>query len=323
MRRRHLVTGAVIVMLAVVTVLLVALALRPVEPPASSPSLEIGALAASGDTVWRWVGPSDCNADALALPLERSEGGGAWRPAPIPLANVYALSFTDASRGVATGTTSACSRGVALTNDGGKTWANREDNPVLLDAWYEGNRIWGIEQTIGEPQISVYRVDADLRLVPVPGAKPDQPCDAADGEPQHLAFWNDTTGLLLCQNAVTGSRLLARTTNAGEVFERLTDDRPELGLDGAETVLDLDVTGTRTAYVLFGPGGECSEGQLRESENEGASFRRLDCPSASVEVDRVLDVGFTSQQDAVLLGLRNREPVLLASSDGGDTWIER
>ena len=194
---------------------------------------------------------------------------------------------------------------------------------MLLDAWYEGDLVWGIEQTIGAPRISVYSVDAELRLQPVRGAKPDQPCDAADGEPQHLAFWNDSTGLLLCQNAVTGSRLLARTTNGGEIFERLTDDRPDLGLDGAETPLDLDVAGTRTAFVLFGPGGECSEGQLRESVNEGASFRRLDCPSASVEVDRVLDVAFTSKQDAVLLGLRNREPVLLVSSDGGDTWAER
>ena len=323
MRRCQLLTGAVIVALAVVTGLLVVLALRPVEAPDTPPALEIGAVAASGDTVWRWVGPSDCNADAFALPLQRSEAGGAWRPSPIPLSNVYALSFADGSRGIATGTTRACSRGVALTSDGGKTWAYREDNPVLLDAWYEGDQVWGIEQTIGEPQISVYRVDSELRLVPVRGAQPAQPCDAADGEPQHLAFWDDTSGLLLCQNAVTGSRLLARTTNAGEIFERLTDDRPELGLDGAEAPLDLDVVGTRSAYVLFGPGGDCSEGQLRESVNEGASFRRLDCPSASVEVDRVLDVAFTSKRDAVLLGLRNREPVLLVSSDGGDTWSER
>lgn len=323
MRRRGWLTALAVVVLGLVTAAVVVLALRPVEAPVTtSVSLETGAVAASEDSVWRWVGPPDCGDDADAVPVERSEAGSPWRPSPVPLANVDGLSFGSPSSGIATGTTSQCSRGVALTSDGGATWTYHEDNPVLLDAWYVGDRVWGVERVIGESRISVYRVDEQLRLRPVPGTNPTQPCRAGDGGPTHVSFWDDTTGLVLCQNAVVGARLLARTTNAGESFERLTDDRPELGFDGPEPVLDLDVVGTTTVTALFGPGAECREGQLRTSTSGGASFRRMPCPSDSVEVDTALDVAFTSPRDAVLLGLRDRQPVLLASSDGGKTWSE-
>jgi len=75
---RSRITGAVVGVLALVTTLLVVVALRPTTTdPLPVAPFEVGAVAASGNTVWRWVGPTDCNADADVLPLERSVDGGA------------------------------------------------------------------------------------------------------------------------------------------------------------------------------------------------------------------------------------------------------
>jgi photosystem II stability/assembly factor-like uncharacterized protein len=319
--RRAMLTGAAVGVMALVATALVVLALRPaadVRPPVAP--LEIGAVAAGGDVVWRWVGPENCNADADVVQLERSQGGGAWTTSAIPLANVYSLSFANTQDGVATGTTSTCSRGVAVTSDGGRTWKSSTDNPVLLDAWYQGTTIWGVERTVGQPTLAAYRPDPRLRLRPVPGVEPIQPCAASDGVPDQIAFWTDTKGLLLCQNTVIGNRLLARTTNGGASFEALADDRPALGLDGSESITDLDVAGETNAWVVFEPGGGCPEGQVRASDSEGAVFERLTCPSKSERLQEVLDVAFTSPQDGVMLALRDREALMLTTSDGGRTW---
>ncbi len=124
---RGVITGAVVGVLALATMLLVVLSLRPATTgPLPVAPYEIGAVAASGNTVWRWVGPTDCNADADVLQVERSTGGEAWTTADIPLANVYSISFANAEDGVATGTTRACARGAAITRDGGRTWKSKQ-----------------------------------------------------------------------------------------------------------------------------------------------------------------------------------------------------
>jgi hypothetical protein len=314
-------TAAAVGLMALVATALVVMALRPAAAPRPPVApLEIGAVAAADGNVWRWVGPENCNADADVVQLERSQAGGDWARFAIPLANVRSLSFANAQDGVATGTTSTCSRGIAVTSDGGRTWKARKDYPVLLDAWYQGSTIWGVERTIGQPTLAAYRVDPAMRMRPVPGVQPIQPCAASDGVPDQIAFWTDTTGLLLCQNTVIGNRLLARTTNGGASFEALTDDRPELGLDGTEPITDLDVIGQTNAWVLFEPGAGCPEGQVRASTSQGAVFQRLPCPSKSVRVQEVLDVAFTSPKAGVMLALQDREALMLSTSDGGRTW---
>jgi hypothetical protein len=150
-----------------------------------------------------------------------------------------------------------------------------------------------------------------------------RPCAASDGVPDQTAFWTTDRGLLLCQNTVISSLLIARTTNAASSFEALADDRPTLGLESSEAIDELDVAGSKSVWALFSPGGPCSEGQLRYSDSEGANFTRLSCPSKSVDVDEVLDVAFTSDTDGVMLALRDRQPVMATTSDGGDTWTER
>lgn len=319
--RRGIVTGAVVGLLALGTTSLVVVALRPVqvETPPVAP-FEIGAVAANGNTLWRWVGPTDCNPDADVVQVERSVGGDDWIRSPMPLSNVYGLSFADAEHGVATGTTSECARGVAVTDDGGRTWRLRQDNPVLLDAWYQGSTIWGIERVIGQPVLAAYRADNRLRLRPVPGVTSIQPCDASDGVPDQIGYWTDTTGLLFCENDVVGSRLMARTTNQGKNFERLADDRPATGLDGGGSVLDMDVVGTETVWLQITPEAGCREGQLRVSDSQGAVFDRLPCPSKSVSIDEILDVAFTSETDGVLLGVLERAPVMYVTNDGGASW---
>jgi hypothetical protein len=62
---------------------------------------------------------------------------------------------------------------------------------------------------------------------------------------------------------------------------------------------------------------------VRYSDSEGASFEALPCPSDSIDVDEVLDVSFTSDTDGVLLGLRNRQPMMATTTDGGNSWTER
>jgi hypothetical protein len=137
-----------------------------------------------------------------------------------------------------------------------------------------------------------------------------------------VAFWSEDVGLLLCQNNVIGSRLLARTTNAAASFEAIADDRPALGLAGNEAIIDLDVAGTESAWVLFAPGADCAEGQLRYSDSGGAQFDSLPCASESVDVDEVLDVAFTSDKDGIMVALRDRTPVMASTSDGGESWTE-
>jgi hypothetical protein len=303
---------------------LVVMALRPptIERPPVAP-FEIGAVAASGDTVWRWVGPTNCNADADVVQLERSVDGGPWVTSAIPLSNIYGLSFADDQHGVATGTTATCTRGVAVTSNGGRTWRAWKDNPVLLDAWYTGSTIWGVERVIGTPQLGAYHVDPRLRVRPDSSVTPSRPCSASDGVPDQVAFWSSDRGLLLCQNTVISSLLVARTANAARSFEALADDRPQFGLDGSEGITELDVAGSDQAWALFEPGGACGEGQLRESDSQGATFTRLPCASKSIDVDEVLDVSFTSDTDGVLLGLLDRAPVMATTSDGGKTWTTR
>jgi hypothetical protein len=318
---RSRITGAVVGVLALVTTLLVVVALRPTTTgPLPIAPFEVGAVAASGNTIWRWVGPTDCNADADVLPLERSVDGRAWSGTPIPLANVTSLSFASEQLGVATGTTRTCARGVSVTNDGGRSWQSAEDNPVLLDAWYVGNTIWGIERVIGQAALGAYRVDNQQRVRPIKRVEPIQPCQIADGVPDHIAFWNDSTGLLYCENDVVGSRLIARTTNGGANFERLADDRPSTGLDGGGSVIDMDVIGEETVWLQFSSASACPEGELRLSDSQGAVFDRLECPSKSVSVDEMLDAAFASETDGVMLGLVDREPAMFVTDDGGTTW---
>lgn len=318
---RGLVTGAVVGVLALATALLVVLALRPAEPerPPVAP-FEIGVVAAAGDTVWRWVGPVDCNADADVLPVERSQNGGPWQTAPIPLSNVYSLSFADDELGVATGSTRSCARGVSVTVNGGRTWRSWEDNPVLLDAWFQGSTIWGIVREVGQLRLGAFRVDSKQRLREVPSIEATQPCDAADGVPDQIGFWNDEVGLLFCENDVVGSRLVARTINQGANFERLADARPTTGLDGGGSVIDMDFAGTETVWLQFTEDTACAEGQLRVSDSQGSVFDRLPCPSKSARVDTMLDAVFTTERSGVMLGLVDREPVMFTTDDGGASW---
>ena len=321
---RGVITGAVVGVLALATTLLVVLALRPAatEKPPVAP-FEMGAVAAYDDTVWRWVGPTNCNVDADVLPMERSVDGGPWETTETPLSNVYSVSFSDDGLGIATGTTRSCARGVAVTDNGGRTWQSRASNPVLLDAWYQGRTIWGIERVIGQLKIGAYRLDSRQRVRPIKSIEPIQPCDAGDGVPDQIGFWDDEVGLLFCENDVVGSRLVARTTNQGVNFERLADARPTTGLDGGGSVLDMDFAGSETVWLQFTQDAACTEGQLRVSDSQGGVFDRLDCPSESVDVDEMLDAAFTSEQDGVMLGLVDREPVMFVTDDGGASWSVR
>jgi len=315
--------GAILVgALVLATGTLVLLALRPESTPEVPPAtIDDGAVAAAGDIVWRWRGPSDCNPDTNATKLQQRVGDGEWTASRIPLVSVTSLHFVDESDGVATGTTPGlCSRGVALTDDGGQTWRSRDDNPVLFDAWWVDHRVWGIEQSIEGPVLNVYTVRGRDRLVPVEDPTILDPCDARDGTPSQVAFFSAKLGLLLCENTVTSERLIARTTSAGEAFERLTDNSPGSGLDGAGRVLALDVIGDETAWVLFSAEGECKEGQLRRSDSQGAVWDRLPCPSESVRIDLALDVAFTSRDEGVLLGVNNGDVAMFATDDGGTTW---
>jgi hypothetical protein len=317
-------TGVIVGALALMTTVLVVLALRPAASPVVDVApIEMGAIATTGDTVWRWAGPVDCNADADVVQVERSTNGDAWRSAAIPLSNIYSLSFSDDTHGIATGTTSQCSRGVAITTDGGRTWKYHKDNPVLLDAWWEGNRVFGVERVIGTPIIGEYRVDTKLLLKPVHGLSQNQPCSGADGVPVDIAFWNDQHGVVFCQNTVIDARLLLLTHNGGAAFERVNDESGDFGFAGKDPVTDIDVAGKDRVWALFAPGGGCAEGQLRVSDSQGSTFDTQPCPSDSAPVDDVLDVAFSSAKDGVLLGVQNRQAVVLVTNNGGDTWSAR
>jgi photosystem II stability/assembly factor-like uncharacterized protein len=236
------------------------------------------------------------------------------------LSNIYSLSFADDQHGIATGTTSQCSRGVAITSDGGRTWRYHEDNPVLLDAWWEGHRVFGVERAIGTPTIAEFRVDSKKMLKPVAGLQQNKPCAGADGVPAEIAFWNDEHGVLLCQNTVIDARLLLLTHNGGAAFERVNNNSPDYGFGGKDAITDVDVAGNGRVWALFAPGGQCTEGELRFSDTQGATFDALPCPSDTAPVDEVLDVAFSSPDNGVLLGVQNREAVALVTTDGGKSW---
>jgi hypothetical protein len=310
--------GALLVAaLLVVTGAVVALALRSPTPPPLTFSIEpdAGALAAAGDRVWRWVGPSACTDEADQVPVQRLTDAG-WEDAPIPLVSVTRLSFGSVDDGIALGTTSTCAVGAAVTHDGGQTWGSEPDVLSLKDAWWVGNRVWGVT-----------RVDGPARAVWLPasgdslGAAGDTSaaCDAGDGPPTLVAFATPRRGLLLCQQISGDGRLLARTANSGRDWERWTDARQVTGLDGPGPIVDLDVVRgpSDVIWTLF-DGGECPEGQLRRSV--GRSFDRLRCPSETVAVDRVLAVAFTTPRRGFLLGLVGGEPLLAQTRDGGSTW---
>ena len=114
-----------------------------------------------------------------------------------------------------------------------------------------GTTIWGIERLVGQLQVGAYRVDAQQRVQPIKRITPIQPCDVADGVPDHIAFWTESTGLLYCENDVISTRLMTRTTNAGRNFKRLADNRPDYGLDGGGSVIDMDVSGDETVWLQF------------------------------------------------------------------------
>ncbi len=98
-------------------------------------------------------------------------------------------------------------------------------------------------------------------MQPIKRITPIQPCDVADGVPDHIAFWTESTGLLYCENDVISTRLMTRTTNAGRNFERLADNRPDYGLDGGGSVIDMDVSGDETVWLQFTGERDCDEGR--------------------------------------------------------------
>lgn len=316
-------TWAIIATLAMViaTAALVAYALRSPQPPAASAAtITSGAVAAVGQQTWRWTGSSDCTPTSHTTEVTYRTGDGPWSSAPVPLVNVDALTFENRHRGIAVGENDLCSRAIAITLDGGKTWTSNDANPALFDAWWVQRRIWGIDQGSGAPSIHPYllRPGTD-QLAPDPKLTPIFPCDARDGTAAHVAFYSKNAGLLLCEQAITDERLLARTTD-GEIFERLTDSRGATGLDGEGPVLDLDVAGADSAWVLFPPSEECAVGQLRTSADQGATWQRLTCLSNSADVNLVLDVAFTSPEHGILLAASGNQPLMFTSDDGGQTW---
>lgn len=315
--------AAVVGALVLGTGVLVVTALRPADPPRTDVvPIEMGAVAVVGDHEWRWTGPSDCNADADVRQVESRVGTGEWAGVRMPLSNVLAMQFGDRDTGVAIGLTSRlCGRGVALTRDGGRSWHYKSANPALLDAWWAGERLWGIERgTTGPPTLTAFTMRDNYRLVPVRGIEPATPCDVEDGTPTQVAFFNADVGLLLCEQALTGERLLSLTSTASEFFERLTDRRQETGFSGEGQVLDMDVAGEESVWALFEPGPGCVEGQVRRSDDQGETFDRLPCVSKSAEVDEVFDVAFANPNVGTLLGERSGELVMLQTEDAGTTW---
>lgn len=297
----------------------VALSLDSPTPPPSTAHLDSGSLAVVGDHTWRWIGTSGCASHAANTPIEHRQGDGPWQESQIPLVRVDALSFSDDQRGIAVGENGSCNHDVALTSDSGATWQTTADSPALLDAWWIGGRVWGIEQTSEEPTISIFRVRGGDQLVQAAGVNPLLPCDVGDGPASQVAFYSTDFGLLLCERESSSSRLLARTTN-GETFERLADGRKGYGLDGPAPVRDLDVALPDRAWLQFPNDPTCPEGSLRRSSDQGATWDALPCVSKSMTVDTVLDVAFSSATDGVLLGLVDGKTVMGVTIDGGASW---
>jgi hypothetical protein len=324
MRRR---VGAVaVVALLVVTLGLVVTAMRPRTPPpapASPPGQ--GTLAQVGDPMWRWLGPSECTPAADAVPIERSSNG-TWLGADVPLVTVDSLSFANADEGIAVGTSSNCARATAVTRDGGQTWVLSAPSPPMLDGVLTDNGVaFGVTRGAqsGETLVARYTL-VDGRLAPgsgVDGSPVDgSPCDATDGVPTLVAAYSASTVLLLCQQGPSNGRLLARSVSGGQFWDRLTDNRPLTGLDGSGTFTRLRVAGTSDVWVVM-QGAGCPEGEIRRSINSGQVFEPLPCPSSTADVSEVFDLAFSDADNGTLLGLDgNRAPVMLTTSDGGQTW---
>ncbi len=272
--------GAVVVAaLLLVTGVVVALALRSPSPPPSPVQFKpnVGALAvAGGGVAWRWVGPSDCPGTGDEIPVQRATEGG-WVDSPIPLVTVTHLSFRRLDDGIAVGTTTTCGRGVALTRDGGATWQAPAGNPPLEDAWWVGNRVWGITAAGGPARLVRYEVRG-YRLVRERETSPA--CDVGDGSPTLTAFMTPSRGVLLCQRLTEDGRLIARTLDSGENWERWVDGRVVSGLDGRGPIIDLDAVpgGGGVLWTVFAK-DECPEGGIRRST--GRTFDRLPCPAAT------------------------------------------
>lgn len=310
--------------LVIATAVVVVYALRSPQPPSASASIiTSGAVASVGEQTWRWTGSPECTPTSSITEVTYRIGDGPWDSAPIPLVNVDALTFENRHRGIAVGENDLCSRAIAITLDGGKTWTSNDANPALFDAWWVQRRVWGIDQSGGAASIQPYRLRPGTdQLAPDPKLTPIFPCDARDGSAAHVAFYSRDAGLLLCEQAVTDERLLARTTD-GEIFERLTDSRSATGLDGEGPVLDLDVAGADSAWVLFPPSDECEVGQLRSSLDQGATWQRLPCLSVSADINLVLDVAFTSPEHGVMLAASGNQPLMFTTNDGGKTWSQQ
>jgi photosystem II stability/assembly factor-like uncharacterized protein len=127
--------------------------------------------------------------------------------------------------------------------------------------------------------------------------------------------------LLLCQRTASSHRLLTGTRAGGKhgAWAVVADDTRQHGLDGEGTVDRLAARSGADVWALF-DSAECPEGQLRVSLDRGATFQRLPCPSTSAPVNTVLDIAFSSTKNGLLLGVRNGQPVVLTTNDGGRTW---
>lgn len=318
---RRLVSLLLVGGLVLASAALVVAALRPTTPPpVAAAAPEVGALAVVGDTAWRWSGPGECTPEADSVAVERRAGDDAWEGTQIPLVTVFDLAFNRAGEGVALGTAPGCGRGVVVSDDGGASWHYREDNPVLLDAWWSRSYLWGIERGAGPPALHAYVVRDD-RLVEAPRLEVTTPCDAADGAASQVAFYTNQLGLLLCEQRISQQRLIARTTTAGTAFDRVADGNPDTGLDGPGPITALEVAGRSAAWVLFAAAAECAEGQLRRSQSRGAVWERLPCVSEAVPVSKILDVALESVRRGTMLATDDAGRVmLLRTRDAGSTW---
>ena len=319
---RRMITSVVVGLLALVTVGLVLVSLRPSTPPrAPAAPITTGALAVAGNVTLRWAGPTDCNPDTDVIQLEQSVGGGSWTGVKMPLVTVYGMTFDsdNPNVGLAYGTTRNCARGVAITENGGLTWRYRSDNPQLVDASWINGRLWGIDRTTTSV-VAAYDLRNHFRLVKLPKITAATVCDAQDGVPTSIAFYTVSKGMMLCEQQTTQGRLIAYTPNAAATWERVADTSPTGGLDGAGPIQDLDVAGTKSAWVLFPAGVECNAGQLRHSTSLGSVWAREPCLPGSLHIDLILDVTFTSPTQGLMLATSNGAVTMLQTSDAGKTW---
>jgi hypothetical protein len=309
-----------VLLLAAAAVVIAALRPAPTPPPVAQIPTS-GASATIGDQVWVWVGTGQCPAlsgDTTST-IEHYDGS-AWTSAAVPLAQVDAITFSDARHGLATGLAPDCHHEVIATTDAGVTW-QPISAPALADVSAPGLTVWGIEATNGPRAVQRLRWRSDA-LVSAPGGRPTNPCNTRAGPPTQVAGVDDRTAMLVCQNVGIDERQVDRTASSGEAWQTVVDQRPETGFDGSGvTVTQLVAYGPRDAWALFAdPQGECPEGQVRQSTDGGLSWDRLPCPSESVDVSEVFDVSYSSPTNAVMVGLRHDVPTVFVTSDGGQVW---